>query len=125
MNYALVSGQRVEASAGERGTCPRCNGEVIAKCGTQRVSHWAHRGVRDCDSWAEQETDWHRAWKSKFPVECQEFIQYDEQSGEKHIADIRTPHGLVIFSIRISNRQNGLHASTFTETWCGSLMAPT
>jgi competence protein CoiA len=96
MKYELASGQRVEAYAEGRGMCPVCNGEVIAKCGTHRASHWAHRGDRDCDSWAERETDWHRAWKTKFPVECQEFIQHDEQSGEKHIADVRTPHGLVI-----------------------------
>ena len=76
--------------------CRRCNGEVIARCGPQRVAHWAHRGMRDCDTWAEKETDWHRAWKNNFPAECQEFIQHDGQSGEKHIADVRTPHGLVI-----------------------------
>jgi hypothetical protein len=52
--------------------------------------------MRDCDTWAEKETDWHRAWKNNFPPECQEFVQHDEQSGEKHIADVRTPHGLVI-----------------------------
>jgi hypothetical protein len=52
--------------------------------------------MRDCDTWAEKETDWHRAWKNNFPAECQEFIQHDGQSGEKHIADVRTPHGLVI-----------------------------
>jgi hypothetical protein len=51
--------------------------------------------MRDCDTWAEKETDWHRAWNN-FPAECQEFIQHDGQSGEKHIADVRTPHGLVI-----------------------------
>jgi competence protein CoiA len=96
MRYALVSGERVEASAEARGTCPRCNGEVIAKCGTHRVSHWAHRGIRNCDSWAEKETGWHRAWKNNFLAECQEFIQHDEQSGEKHIADVRTLHGVVI-----------------------------
>src|SRR6516162_2339748 len=96
MRFALVGGQRVEACAEARGTCPRCNGEVIAKCGTHRLSHWAHRGIRDCDSWAEKETDWHRAWKNNFPAECQEFIQHDGQSGERHIADVRTPHGLVI-----------------------------
>ena len=76
--------------------CPFCNGAVIAKCGTHRVAHWAHRGMRDCDTWAEKETDWHLAWKSNFPAECQEFIQHDGQSGEKHIADVRTLYGLVI-----------------------------
>lgn len=96
MRFALANGQRVEAFAGGRATCRRCNGEVIAKCGTHRVAHWAHRGMRDCDAWAERETDWHRAWKNNFPAECQESIQHDGQSGEKHIADVRTPHGLVI-----------------------------
>ncbi len=96
MNFALVSGQRVEAHRGGRGVCPNCKGEVIAKCGAHRVPHWAHRGVRDCDSWAEKETEWHRAWKNKFPADWQEIIQYDGRSGERHIADVRTPHGLVI-----------------------------
>ena len=96
MRFALASGRRVEAYPGGRAMCPRCKSEVIAKCGTHRVAHWAHRGMRDCDTWAEKETDWHRAWKDNFPAECQEFIQHDGQSGEKHIADVRTPHGLVI-----------------------------
>jgi competence protein CoiA len=96
MRYALAGSQRVEAYAGGRGMCCRCDGEVIAKCGVHRVAHWAHRGMRDCDTWAEKETDWHRAWKNNFPAECQEYIQHDGQSGEKHIADVRTPHGLVI-----------------------------
>jgi competence protein CoiA len=96
MRLALASDQLVEAYPGGRAKCRRCNGEVIAKSGTHRVSHWAHRGIRDCDSWAETETDWHRAWKNNFPVECQEFIQRDEKSRERHVADVRTPHGLVI-----------------------------
>lgn len=96
MRYALAGGQRVEACPGGRAVCRRCNGEVIAKCGTRRISHWAHRGMRDCDTWAEGETDWHRAWKDNFPAEYQEFIQHDGQTGEAHIADVRTPLGLVI-----------------------------
>ncbi len=96
MRLALENGQRVEAYPGGRAKCRLCNGEVIAKCGTHRVFHWAHRGMRDCDSWAEKETEWHRAWKNNFPVECQEFVQHDERSGEKHIADVRTSYGLVI-----------------------------
>ncbi|MGY4303817.1 competence protein CoiA [Bradyrhizobium sp. USDA 4369] len=96
MKLALVAGERTEAVAGARGICPSCGGEVIAKCGSYRVWHWAHNGARDCDSWAEPETEWHRAWKNRFPVEFQEFIQYDENSGERHIADVRTSHGLVL-----------------------------
>ena len=96
MKFANIECQRREAQRGLSATCPSCGAAVIAKCGDHRVWHWAHRGMRDCDTWAEKETDWHRAWKNNFPAECQEFIQHDGQSGEKHIADVRTPHGLVI-----------------------------
>lgn len=96
MKYALVNDQPQEAFPGGKGLCRGCGGGVIAKCGTQRLHHWAHRGERACDSWWEPETEWHRAWKNHFPAECQEVIQYDGQSGEKHIADVRTNHGLVI-----------------------------
>jgi hypothetical protein len=44
LRYALAGGQRVEAYAGGRGMCRRCNGEVIAKCGTHRVAHWGAPG---------------------------------------------------------------------------------
>ena len=96
MKFALEAGERVEALAGGRGMCPFCKGEVIAKCGSHRVWHWAHRGIRDCDSWAEPETEWHRAWKNNFPAEFQEFAQHDEETGERHIADVRTSHCLVL-----------------------------
>ncbi|MBB4427864.1 hypothetical protein GGD66_006447 [Bradyrhizobium sp. CIR48] len=96
MKYALVAKQRVEAFPGGKATCSRCNGEVIAKCGSQRMSHWAHRGLQDCDSWVEKETEWHRAWKDRFPSEFQETILHDEATGERHVADVCTSHGLVI-----------------------------
>jgi len=95
MKFALTTGGRIEAFPGGRGVCPSCRGEVIAKCGSHRIPHWAHRGIRDCDSWAEPETEWHRAWKNQFPVEFQEYVQHDE-FGERHIADVRTNHGLVL-----------------------------
>ena len=38
---------------------------------------------------------WHRAWKNHFRPEWQEYIHHD-QSGEKHIADVRTEHGQII-----------------------------
>src|SRR5690606_39053089 len=41
-----------------------------------------------CDTWSEGETEWHREWKNKFDVNQQEIIQYDPESGEKHIADV-------------------------------------
>jgi competence protein CoiA len=96
MQFALVNNCRVEAEPELRGICPGCAQPVVAKCGTLRIPHWAHRRNKMCDSWWEPETDWHRAWKNNFPIEWHECFLPDEQTGEKHIADIRTSHGLVI-----------------------------
>ena len=97
MHFALIDNLLVEAKHGLSGAiCPGCGAAVIAKCGTQKVHHWAHRNTTMCDSWWETETEWHRSWKNNFPVEWQEVFLPDEQTGEKHIADVRTEHGLVI-----------------------------
>lgn len=71
---------------------------MIAKCGNPkiRVWHWAHKGRRHCDSWWENETEWHRTWKDQFPSDRQEIVHRDEQTGEKHIADVKTRFELVI-----------------------------
>lgn len=96
MKYALVNNARMEAYPGASGgTCPVCGCRVIAKCGDSKISHWAHYGVRTCDPWWENETEWHRNWKNFFPRDWQEFIQHDD-SGEKHIADVKTCNGWVI-----------------------------
>lgn len=95
MRYALVDDQRQEAQPGLSGICPGCGQAMTAKCGEYRVHHWAHRGVRSCDPWWEPETPWHRAWKGLFPKDWQEVILQDEK-GEKHIADVRTDHELVL-----------------------------
>src|SRR5262249_21135595 len=63
--------------------------------GRVRVWHWAHRGARICDSWWEPETEWHRAWKNHFPKSWQEII-HPSESGEKHIADVKTESGVVL-----------------------------
>lgn len=96
MRYALVDGQRAEAAPKLRGTCQNCRSEMIAKCGRVKVWHWAHKGRPPCDPWWESETEWHRAWKDKFPAEWQEVGHTDPATGEKHIADIKNPFGLVI-----------------------------
>lgn len=54
--------------------CPLCKQEVIAKCGSIKVWHWAHKNIEDCDTWADAETEWHINWKDKFPHENQETI---------------------------------------------------
>lgn len=96
MKFALVEGIKSEALKGIKGFCQSCGSELIAKCGVHKINHWAHKSKRVCDSWWEPETEWHRSWKNNFPVEWQEFIQFDNQTKEKHIADVRTENGLVI-----------------------------
>lgn len=95
MQYAIVDNERREAVAGGRGCCPVCSAETIAKCGPRVVNHWAHKGRRNCDPWWENETDWHREWKSYFPENCRE-ISHVAEDGEIHRADIKTPTGIII-----------------------------
>ena len=95
MLIAIVAGERRQAAPGQRGQCPLCAGVTIAKCGQRDTWHWAHKSA-NCDPWHEFEDDWHRAWKSLFPIEWQEVITFDATSGEKHIADIRSSDGRVI-----------------------------
>lgn len=96
MKFALVDNERREAEPRMHGLCPVCGQPVIAKCGEYKINHWAHVARADCDKWWEAETDWHRAWKNNFAPEWQEVIMHDDKTGEKHVADVRTPDGLVI-----------------------------
>jgi competence protein CoiA len=96
MKFALVNNARVEATKGAEATCPNCGSKLIAKCGEMRMSHWAHKGERNCDPWWEPETEWHRRWKNAFSIEWQENALFDERTGEKHIADVRTADGLIL-----------------------------
>lgn len=96
MRFALVNHTKTEAQKGFKGVCPNCGAELIPKCGDYKIHHWAHKGNKNCDPWQEQETEWHRAWKNNYPKEWQEVTAKDEATGEKHIADVRTLHNLVI-----------------------------
>lgn len=69
---------------------------MIAKCGRVKMWHWAHRSRSGCDPWWENETEWHRGWKNRFLREWQEVVHIDPLDGQKHIADVKTPEGLVI-----------------------------
>lgn len=93
---ALVSGQRVAPRPKTRGSCPFCDAPMIAKCGPINIWHWAHKAGAGCDPWREGETDWHRAWKMRFPESWQEVIHQDDTTNERHIADIKTESGLVL-----------------------------
>lgn len=95
MQFATVDGERRTATPGLRGLCPHCGSVVVSKCGNLKVWHWSHLGKRHCDSWWEPESEWHRGWKGKFPTEWHE-VGHLAPDGERHIADIKAPHGLVI-----------------------------
>ena len=95
MKFALVDDQRIEAQPNLSGRCPSCGQVMLAKCGDIKVWHWAHKGRRICDHWWENETEWHRAWKGQFPEGWHEIV-HESESGEKHIADIKTDQDWVI-----------------------------
>jgi competence protein CoiA len=95
MKFSLVNGQRQEAQPNLSGKCPACDQAMVAKCGEFKVWHWAHKGRRACDVWWENETEWHRAWKGRFPETWQEVV-HQADNGEKHIADVNTDQGWVI-----------------------------
>ncbi|MYA17632.1 MAG: CoiA-like domain protein [Gemmatimonadales bacterium] len=95
MKYALVNGRKAKARRGLAAICPGCGAPMVAKCGPRVIHHWAHKARSNCDPWWENETDWHREWKSHFPEECRE-VSHTAPDGEIHRADIKTPTGIVI-----------------------------
>jgi competence CoiA-like predicted nuclease len=90
MIWAKIGNKRVMAyPKAKEAYCEICNSVLIAKCGNIKVWHWAHKNAEDCDSWREEETEWHKKWKNQFPEECQEV-----KIG-KHRADVKY-QGLII-----------------------------
>lgn len=55
MKYALLDGKKIEPQKGLRAICPYCGDEVIAKCGSVKIHHWAHKTELKCDNWKEKE----------------------------------------------------------------------
>lgn len=96
MLFALIDNNRIKAQPKLNGLCCCCSKPVIAKCGSRKIWHWAHKSKTDCDNWWEPETEWHRKWKSNYPAEWQEVVSFDEKTGEKHIADVKTFDNVVI-----------------------------
>ena len=97
MKKALVNGIKQEATKGAKGQCLCCGADVIAKCGKIRRWHWAHKNNEECSySKKEFKTQWHLDWQYHFHKDWQEVRCTDEQTGEVHIADIKTPSGLVV-----------------------------
>ena len=96
MRVALVNDVRSEPTPNVRGKCCLCGDDMIAKCGQYVRWHWAHKARITCDPWQESETDWHRYWKDAFPIACQEVVHVADRTHEKHIADVKTPGGMVV-----------------------------
>lgn len=89
-----TGGNRIFAEPETKGFCPVCDAELIPKCGEIKTWHWAHKSIRECDTWAEPEGDWHYGWKSWFGINNTEIVI--ERDGQKHRADVRTHDGTVI-----------------------------
>jgi hypothetical protein len=96
MQYSTVNGQRVLPFPKGKGVCDMCGAETLAKCGETVMWHWAHKSKKDCDPWWENETEWHRNWKSQFPENFREVVFECPETGEKHRADIVTEKGMVL-----------------------------
>lgn len=96
MQYALVNGQKVKPQKGMKAVCFGCGNETVAKCGSIKLHHWAHKSIIDCDPWGEPEKEWDRNWKNHFPEDFHEVYFKDEKSGEVHRADIHTTNGVTL-----------------------------
>ncbi len=95
MQLALINQEPTEPFPKGRGKCPMCGSEMVAKCGSRVIHHWAHHRSRNCDPWWENETSWHREWKNLYPIHCRE-VSHTADDGEIHRADVKTPTGIVV-----------------------------
>lgn len=93
MQFALCDTFRKEAEPKLKGICPHCLNEVISKCGSKNIWHWAHVKTANCDSWYEPETQWHRNWKKHFGQEYSEIRIQKENA--YHIADVLNKSGII------------------------------
>jgi hypothetical protein len=96
LQFSTVASERVAPFPKGKGICNICGSETLAKCGQKKMWHWAHKSKKDCDPWWENETEWHRNWKEKFPAAFREIVHSDEATGEKHRADIKSDNGIIL-----------------------------
>lgn len=82
-------GSKIKATPKVQAVCPSCDGELIAKCGSVNIWHFAHK-VQECDSWYEPESEWHLRWKDYAkPEHCEVIVG-------KHRADVLGSRGVVV-----------------------------
>tara|TARA_R110001592_G_C12796796_1_gene716550 strand:- start:54 stop:674 length:621 start_codon:yes stop_codon:yes gene_type:complete len=53
--------ERIPPSKSREAYCPACSAEVIAKMGSIKAHHWAHKLKSDCD-YGKGMTEWHYRW---------------------------------------------------------------
>lgn len=93
--------ERIAATPGAAGACPICHMEVIPKCGEIKTWHWAHKSLKDCDHWAEPESEWHLGWKKLAGLDNSEVV-------------IRKDEGIHRADIKIDNRVIELQHSSLS-----------
>lgn len=86
--------KRIRPGKGLSAHCELCQEVLTPACGDIYTHHWRHVKSTDCDPWKENETDWHRNWKSQFPDDWTEIVIKGEVG--IHRADIKTKAGLVL-----------------------------
>lgn len=89
-----VDRERIRPAKGLIAWCELCGEELIPACGDINTHHWRHKNLKECDSWKENETDWHRIWKNYFPKDWLEVVI--KRNLNVHRADIKTKAGLVV-----------------------------
>jgi competence CoiA-like predicted nuclease len=96
MIYAIsTDGIKIKAIPNEIAICPICKSELKSKCGQLNIWHWAHKDLKDCDSWNyEPISEWHLKWQNYFGEEQREVLI--TKGDETHIADIVTEKGTII-----------------------------
>ena len=87
-------GKRIWAEKAERGNlyyCPICHTPVIYKNGQFKATHFAHKCLKDCDSWSSSENElsnWHMDWQKRFDEDYREIVltqTWDEVEWERAV----------------------------------------
>lgn len=77
--------------SGQRSTCPECDAEIVACCGTIKTWYWRHLILGNC-KYGEGETEWHMEWKQFF---LDHGCDIEVKIGN-HRADAVLPDGTVV-----------------------------
>lgn len=94
--------------------CPCCGGEVIIKNGLTNISHFAHKTLKDCDSFTQDTSDWHKDWQERFPLNNREVGL--PQGKPIHRADVLAYGFVIEFQhSRITREEFNLRNSFYTS----------